>query len=99
MTARKKIRKKSTLAGRKASVVLERNGAAIRIDDVPAAQAGLVLADMLATFRVLQKKYPELVVDLEPVNGGTPIDVVDDDWQDDSRAKRVGFVAHPRRKT
>ena len=90
MTARKR---KSALTDRKASVILERNGACIRVDDVPAAEAGLVLADMLEVFRLLQVKYPELVRDLEAIGGGPPIDVIDDDYADQSKRKRrLGFT-------
>ncbi len=80
---------------RKASVILERNGACIRIDDVPANQAGIVLGDMLKTFRLLEKKFPELIRELDAVNGGTPVDVTDDDYAEQGqqkRPRRVGFV-------
>lgn len=85
----KRRRKTGMLAGKKAVVIVERCGAMIRVDDIPASEAGVVLADMLEVFRVLQKNYPELVVDLDPVGGGTPIDV--DDGDAELESKRVGF--------
>lgn len=80
---------KRYLTGKKAVVIVERCGAMIRVDDVPATEAGVVLADMLETFRVLAKHYPELVVDLGAINGGTPVDV--DDGDADLESHRVGF--------
>lgn len=88
MTTRKK-KDPSLLAGKKAVVCLERNGLSIRVDDVDAASAGLVAADLLQAFRLLREKYPELIAELQPVGGGYPVEVRDDDWQDDSR--RTGF--------
>lgn len=88
-----KRRARSTLAGKKATVCLERNGASIRVDDVPASQAAAVLADMLQAYRALTEHFPELVQDLAPVPGGVPVDVVDE-WAEESH--RVGFVTSPR---
>jgi len=80
------------LAGRKATVCVERNGAFIRVDEVPADEAGVVLADILESFRALARKYPELILDLGSVPGGSPIDVTEDEWADEGRGKRrVGF--------
>jgi len=84
--------RKGPLTDLKADVAVERNGAMIKVEGVPAAQAGVVLADILSTFRLITKKYPELVVDLGSIPGGSPTDVVDDDYADESRRrKRVGF--------
>lgn len=85
-------RKRSLLAGKSATVWIERNGVGLKMEDVPALQAPMILADMLAAFRALEKSFPELVRDLDPVPGGAPVDVTDDEWQDDgSGRKRVGF--------
>lgn len=89
MTARKK-KDPSLLAGKKAVVCLERNGLSIRVDDVEADTAGLVAADLLMAFRLLRAKYPELITELQPVGGGYPVEVTDDDWSDEGR-KRTGF--------
>lgn len=89
MTTRKT---KSLLGGKKAVVCLERNGLSIRVDDVEADKAGLVAADLLMAFRLLRAKYPELIAELQPVGGGYPVEVVDDDWAEDG-AKRAGFRA------
>ncbi len=90
MTRRK--REPSLLAGKKAVVLLERNGLSIRVDDVDADTAGLVAADLLMAFRLLRQKYPELIQELQSVGGGYPLDVTDDDWSDDG-TKRAGFKA------
>lgn len=89
MTTRKA---KSLLAGKKATVCLERNGLSIRVDDVPAETAGLVAADLLAAFRLLRGTYAELIQELQPVGGYAPLDVTDDDWQEDGRTRRTGFT-------
>ena len=90
MTTRKR-KAPSLLATRKATVAMERNGLTIRVDDVEADKAGLVAADLLMAFRLLRAKYPELIQELQPVGGGYPVDVVDDDWAEDG--KRAGFRA------
>lgn len=64
----------SALEGRRATVMVERCGASIRVDDVDAMQAAAVLADMLMAFRALTREFSELVVDLTPVPGGSPVD-------------------------
>lgn len=87
MTARKK--NPSLLAGRKATVLLERNGLTIRVDDVEADKAGLVAADLLMAFRLLRASYSELIQELQPVGGGYPLEVTDDDWAEEG--KRAGF--------
>ena len=81
-------RKRSVLAGRKAVVRLERCGACIEVHDVDAAEAGMVLADILSTFRALTRKYDELIPDLQPVPGGSPVDGDASDFG----ARRVGFT-------
>lgn len=85
------MKRRSALAGKKATVYVERNGAGIRIEDVPASQAATVLADMLEAMRALSAHYDELVVDLPPVPGGSPVEYTDD-WSGDSRKRRVGFT-------
>lgn len=94
MTPRRKVEKPepSLLAGKKATVYLERNGLTIRVDDVDASVAGLVAADLLEAMRALRTKYPELIQELQPVGGYTPVEVVDDDWSEEgSRPRRAGF--------
>lgn len=82
----------SLLAGKKATVCLERNGLSIRVDDVDADVAGLVAADLLAAMRLLKAKYPELIQELQPVGGYSPVEVVDDDWSEEGgRPRRAGF--------
>lgn len=86
-------RRRSALAGRKATVWVERNGAGVRIEDVPATESAAVLADLLEAFRALTEHYSELVQDLTPVPGGSPVEY-SDDWQyepGESR-RRVGFT-------
>lgn len=78
----------SALAGRKAVVRVERNGACIEVHNVDAAEAGMVLADILSTFRALTRKYDELIPDLQPVPGGSPVDGDASDFG----ARRVGFT-------
>lgn len=81
--------KKSPLTGKTASVHLERNGLSIRIDDVPAAEAACVAFDLLEAMRLMTRFAPELVPDLNPVGGYSPLDTSADDWQQDDR--RAGF--------
>lgn len=88
MTTRKR-KSPSLLAGKKATVAIERNGLTIRVDDVEADKAGLVAADLLMAVRLLRSTYPELIQELQPVGGGYPVEVTDDDWSDDG--KRAGF--------
>lgn len=78
---------------RKATVYVERNGACIRVDDVPLADAPDALTEILDAFRVIAKKYPEVIPDLEPVGGGAAIDVTEDDWAESKTPKkrRLGF--------
>lgn len=93
MTARKKKPEPSLLAGKNATVFMERCGLTIRVDDVQADQAGLVAADLLMAFRLLRKSFDELTECLPDVGGGTPIPFVDDEWAEDGRGKRAGFTA------
>jgi len=86
-------RRRSALTGRKAVVRVERCGACIEVHDVDAAQAALVLADMLSAFRRLTQDYPELVPDLTPVPGGSP---VDGDASDYGAKREVGFIRRSR---
>ena len=81
--------RRSVLAGKRASVSVERNGAAIRIEDVPASQSAEVLADLLSVFRELTQHYDELVQELGTVPGGSP---VDGDASDYGAKRRVGFT-------
>jgi hypothetical protein len=90
MTARKKA-PVSLLKGKKASVYIERNGLSIRVDDVPAEEAGLIAADLVAAMRVLRQAFSELTPDLQPVGGYHPLDTMADDWADDGR-RRTGFT-------
>jgi hypothetical protein len=78
------------LARRTASVILERNGACIRVDDVPGTQAAVVLAQLLTDFRALQRRFPELIVDLGSVCGGPTVDVPEE-YEDAEQRRRVGF--------
>ena len=75
---------------RKASVYIERAGLSVRIDDVAPDDVAEVAAELLEAFRLLRQVYPEVIADLGTVGGGTPIEVVDDDWSDEGRG-RVGF--------
>ena len=88
----KKRRKKedNPLLGLRASVILERAGACVRVDEVPADQAFTVLAELLGAMRMVAKVAPELTVELTPVPGGTPIDVIEDDYAEEGH-RRVGF--------
>lgn len=79
-----------SLDGKKASVCVERVGLTIRVDDVPANEAGLVAADILRAVRELTKHFPELVPELQPVPGGSPVEMPDDYWEE-GRGRRVGF--------
>jgi len=80
-------RRRSALTGKKATVWIERNGAGIRIEDVPATESAAVLADLLEAFRALTQHYDELLPDLTPVPGGAPVDGDASEFG----AKRVGF--------
>lgn len=91
MTRRAKAETPSLLAGKKAAVSIERNGLSIRVDDVDAAVAGLVAADLLAAFRLLAQQFPELIQELQPIGGYSPLDVSADDWSEEGRRKRTGF--------
>lgn len=81
------------IRGRKATVYVERAGAGIRVDDVPPAMAGVVLAEILNTFRELAKGHPELSEGPDTIPGGSPIYVPEDDdgWEERRRPRKVGF--------
>ena len=81
-------RKRSPLADKRAVVRVERMGACIEVHDVDARQAAAVLADMLSAFRALTREFPELVQDLTPVPGGSPVDA---DASEFGAKRRVGF--------
>lgn len=90
MAARKKA-PVSPLAGRKARVCLERVGLSIIVDDVNAAESGVVACELLNVFRRLGKHYPELREYPEHVSGGAPVDVPDDDEWVEERRPKIGF--------
>jgi hypothetical protein len=81
------------LEGKRATVYVERAGACIKIDDVPASLAGVALWQILRTFRELGRTHPELREGPDVVPGGVPIDVSEDEWADEGsvRPRRVGF--------
>lgn len=86
-------RTRSLLAGKTATVWVERNGAGLKLEDVPATEAPLILADMLAAFRALETSFPEMIRELDPVPGGAPLDVRDDEYAEQgTRRKRLGFT-------
>lgn len=89
MTRRRKA--VGSLDGKKASVCVTRGGASIQIDDVPAVEAGLVLADLLAAFRLLGKRYEEMREYPEVVPGGSPTEVYEDYYTGEDDRGRVGF--------
>ena len=78
------------LTGKTATVSIERNGLSIRIDDVPASESAMVAYDLLLAMRVLRASYSELTPDLNPVPGGTPLAIDDEEWDSDGR-RRAGF--------
>jgi hypothetical protein len=78
------------LHGLSASVILERGGACVRIDEVPADQAFNVLAELLGAMRMVAKVAPELTVELTPIAGYSPLEVTDDG---DEQCRRIGFRA------
>lgn len=82
---------KTPLTGKTATVQIERNGLSIRIDDVDASECAVVAYDLLLAMRLLRRSYGELTPDLNPVPGGTPLEISEDDWGDDDR-RRAGFV-------
>jgi hypothetical protein len=79
-----------TVKTRTAAVHLERAGLSVRVDGVPVSDVAEVAADLLDAFRLLRRAYPEVIADLGHVGGGTPVDVIDDDWAEEGRG-RVGF--------
>jgi len=87
----KRASRRNPLANLKASVILERAGACVRVDDVPAVDAFNVLAELIGAMRVAASLCPELTVELSPVAGYSPLDVRDDEYAEQGR--RVGFRA------
>lgn len=91
MTTRKRTSKPAgSLEGKKASVCVSRGGASIQVDGVPAAEAGLVLADILAAFRLLGRRFKEMRDVPDTVPGGYPVHVPDEEWDGDEDG-RLGF--------
>lgn len=90
MTTRRQ-KPKGSLEGKKASVCVTRGGASIQVDGVPAAEAGLVLADILSAFRLLSRKFKEMREVPDTVPGGYPVEVVED-YYTGEEDRRVGFV-------
>lgn len=62
----------------------------IAVESVALEEAEAMAGQLLKIATALRKKHPQLRSYVETVPGGTPTEVVDDDWQDDSR--RVGFT-------
>lgn len=72
------------------SVSVHRNGAELSAN-VPWADVQLVLQSFLEVYRAATERYPELIVDLPPVGGGS-VPYVDDFSGDEGRKKkRIGF--------
>lgn len=82
-------KRKSPVAGKKASVYLERNGLSIRIDDVDASECACVAFDLLLAMRTLTRAYGELVPELGTVGGYHALDTSDHD--DYEGRRRAGF--------
>lgn len=79
--------KRATLP--KVKVTLHRQGLVMECDAVAWENAGECAARLLETFRTLTDRFPELIPELSPVGGGSPIEVRDDDdWESE---RRVGF--------
>jgi hypothetical protein len=81
------------VSGLKAEVAVERNGAFIKILDVPAEQAPEALEWLIKKIRSKQKQVPELIQQLEPCasDGAICFDEGDDEFPDEVR-KRIGFT-------
>lgn len=62
----------------------------IAVEQVLLAEAEDMAKQLLSIAASLRKKYPQLRSYVECVPGGTPTDVVDDDWGDEGR--KVGFT-------
>lgn len=77
------------MKARKTTVVLSRNGATVQVEDVPSGETEKVMAGLLQMYRRLSKRFPELVVELGHIPGGTvATSVMDDEWAEEGR---VGF--------
>lgn len=86
---------KHPLAGRLATVTVERNGACVEIADVPAEQAGAVFKALLDLFRnAIASGYDELIPPGPDCIPGSQTDYQDDDdfvYQKPKPPARVGF--------
>ena len=63
----------------------------ISVEQVLLEEAEQMSGELLKIAARLRKKHPQLRNYVECVPGGTPTDVVEDDWCDEGR--RVGFTA------
>ncbi len=81
-------RRRNSLAGKKSTVSLTRNGLTIQVDDIPASDCALVAQALLDAMRqMVAAGYEELVVDAGGLHSG-PLGTVDDT---ELEARRVGF--------
>lgn len=71
------------------SVTVHRNGAELSAQ-VKWQDAQLVLQSFLEVYRAATKLYPELIVDLPPVGGGS-VPYVDDWSGSEERKRKIGF--------
>lgn len=71
------------------SVTVHRNGAELHAV-VKWQDAQLVLQSFLEVYRAATKQYPELIVDLPPVGGGS-VPYIDDWSGTEERKRRIGF--------
>ena len=84
-------KKKRIPAPLKVSVSVHRNGAEMQAE-VNGEDALITLQGFLDAFREATKRYPELIVDLPSVGGGSVPYI--DDWSDGEgmkRKRRIGF--------
>lgn len=83
------------LAGRKATVTIVRNGHAIEIAGVPAAQAVIVLCALIEAVREAQEHYEELIPGPDVIPGGQATPVHPDDGSEERAGarsrRRIGF--------
>jgi hypothetical protein len=75
------------LAGKKASVVIEMNGAAVELHDVKATDVWVVLQALLERRREAMAQYPELLPMLPEVPGGQTLFVDDGE----AESAKIGF--------
>ena len=68
------------LGRKKATIVMGVGGAQIEVADVNAAEVFLVLVELLESFKILQKQYPELLSTsvLESVGQYSPLHILED---------------------